>query len=204
MFLDKIMDHFPDASPAWSPHLLLPQWSYKWVARTHNLPSWVLSPTTATKLFSTLGCKMLWILPGRSTCPLWAAPRASPKKGGVTVPPGNWPGSQLMVTWLVRALAFFMSAKDAVSWWLSHKESTCQYMRRKRCGFNPLVRKIPWSRKWHPAPVFVPKKFHGQRSLASMGSQRIGHNWATELKAHKDAVSRVTPTWDLSLRFWAF
>ena len=25
--------------------------------------------------------------------------------------------------------------------------------------------KIPWRRKWHPTPVFLPGKFHGQRSL---------------------------------------
>ena len=31
--------------------------------------------------------------------------------------------------------------------------------------FNPWVRKIPWSRKWQPAPVFLPGKSHGQRTL---------------------------------------
>ena len=30
---------------------------------------------------------------------------------------------------------------------------------------DPWVRKIPWSRKWQPAAVFLPGKFHGQRSL---------------------------------------
>ena len=30
---------------------------------------------------------------------------------------------------------------------------------------EPWVRKIPWSRKWQPTPVFLPGKFHGQRSL---------------------------------------
>ena len=33
---------------------------------------------------------------------------------------------------------------------LSDKESTCQCRRRRRLGFNPWVRKIPWSRKWQP------------------------------------------------------
>ena len=27
--------------------------------------------------------------------------------------------------------------------------------------------KIPWRRKWLPTPVFLPRKFHGQRSLES-------------------------------------
>ena len=30
---------------------------------------------------------------------------------------------------------------------------------------NPWVRKIPWKRKWQPTPIFLPGKFHGQRSL---------------------------------------
>ena len=46
---------------------------------------------------------------------------------------------------------------------LSGKESTCQ---RRRPGFDPWVRKIPWRRKWQPTPVFLPGKSHGQRSLA--------------------------------------
>ena len=33
-------------------------------------------------------------------------------------------------------------------------------------GFDPWVRKIPWRRKWQPTPVFLPGKFHGQKSLA--------------------------------------
>ena len=32
-------------------------------------------------------------------------------------------------------------------------------------GFDPWVGKIPWRRKWQPTPVFLPRKFHGQRSL---------------------------------------
>ena len=32
-------------------------------------------------------------------------------------------------------------------------------------SFDPWVRKIPWSQKWHLAPVFLPGKFHGQRSV---------------------------------------
>ena len=28
-----------------------------------------------------------------------------------------------------------------------------------------LPGKIPWRRKWHPTPVFLPGKSHGQRSL---------------------------------------
>ena len=53
------------------------------------------------------------------------------------------------------------------------KESTC----------NAGVRKILWRREWLSTPVFLSGEFHEQRSLtgysACMGSQSVGHNWAT-------------------------
>ena len=53
------------------------------------------------------------------------------------------------------------------------KESTCRCRRHKRHGFDPWVGKILWSRKWQPTPVFLPGKFHGQRSLE--GYKPWGH-----------------------------
>ena len=47
----------------------------------------------------------------------------------------------------------------------SGKESTCQCRRHKRRRFDPWVGKISWSRNRRPTPVFLPEKFHGQRSL---------------------------------------
>ena len=49
--------------------------------------------------------------------------------------------------------------------WCSGKESSCQYKRCRRHGFDPWVKKIPWSRKWQQISVFLPGRFHGQRSL---------------------------------------
>ena len=46
------------------------------------------------------------------------------------------------------------------------KEPTCQRRRRKRCGFNPWVKKIPWKSAWQLTPVFLPGESNGQRSLA--------------------------------------
>ena len=37
-------------------------------------------------------------------------------------------------------------------------------------GDIPQVRKIPWSRKWQSTTVFLPGKFHGQRSLTGCSS----------------------------------
>ena len=44
-----------------------------------------------------------------------------------------------------------------------------------------LGREVPWRRKRQPTPVLLPRKSHGQRSLVSMESQRVGHDWATSL-----------------------
>ena len=65
-------------------------------------------------------------------------------------------------------------------WWLSGKESTCQF---KRCRFNSWVWKIPGRRKWQQAPVFLSRKSHGQRSLAGYspcGHKRIGRDLTTK------------------------
>ena len=43
----------------------------------------------------------------------------------------------------------------------------------KRHGFDPWVRKILWTRKWQPTPVFLPWKICRQRSLA--GYSPWGH-----------------------------
>ena len=64
--------------------------------------------------------------------------------------------------------------------WLSGKESTCQ---RRRCSFNPWVRKIPWWRKWKPSPVFSPGKSHAQRNVVNYspwGLKRVGHDLMTK------------------------
>ena len=37
---------------------------------------------------------------------------------------------------------------------------------RQETGFKSWVGTIPWRRKWHPIPVFLPGQSHGQRSLA--------------------------------------
>ena len=69
-------------------------------------------------------------------------------------------------------------------WWLNGKEPACQFMRH---GFNPWVRKIPWRRKWHPTPVFLPEKSHGQRSLVGYspwGRKRVRHNLVTKQQQH--------------------
>ena len=45
------------------------------------------------------------------------------------------------------------------------KEPACQRRRHKRRGFDPGVGEISWKKAWQPTPVFLPREFHGQRSL---------------------------------------
>ena len=61
------------------------------------------------------------------------------------------------------------------------KESTCQCRRCKRCGFDLWVRvRSLWSRKWQPVLVFLPGKFHGQRSLAGYSPGGCRELYTTE------------------------
>ena len=43
-------------------------------------------------------------------------------------------------------------------------------------GFNSWVGKIPWRREWLPTPIFLPGKFHGQRSLVAT-VHRVTKSW---------------------------
>ena len=49
--------------------------------------------------------------------------------------------------------------------------------------FDPWVGKILWSRKWQPTPVFLPGKFHEQRSLAGHTVHRVAKS-QTRLSTH--------------------
>ena len=70
------------------------------------------------------------------------------------------------------------------------KKSACQCRRCKRCGFDPWVGKIPWRRKWQPTQVFLPRKFHGQRSL--VGVHAVAKSW-TWLSTHSHALYQINP-----------
>ena len=76
--------------------------------------------------------------------------------------------------------------------WLSGKESTCQCRRYK---FDPWIMKIPWRRKWQPAPVFLPGKFHGEEPgrLQPMGSQSWTWLSTHTHKANSQLHSRAAP-----------
>ena len=84
--------------------------------------------------------------------------------------------------------------------WLSGKESICQWRRLRRHGFYPWVRKIPWRRKWQPIPVFLPGKFHGQRSLADYSTWGHIELDTTECAHYYSSVARLCFSFVVELR----
>ena len=87
----------------------------------------------------------------------------------------GWNGSILTTWWSNPLCNIPCDSEDFI--WLHH----C--LPSKRLGVDPWVRKILWRRKWQPTPVFLPGKFHGQRSLVGYsprGCTRVRHNLATE------------------------
>ena len=68
---------------------------------------------------------------------------------------------------------------------------------------NSLVKKIPWRRKWQPSPVFLPEKFHGQRSLAGYSPwccKKVGRDLVIKQQKHqqlffKKKKRKITRWW---------
>ena len=75
----------------------------------------------------------------------------------------------------------------------------CHCKRHKRHGFDPWVKKIPWRRAWHPTPVFLPEKSHGQKSGRYMGSQKSRMDMTEQLNHHHmDNRAPWKATWILA------
>ena len=106
-----------------------------------------------------------------------------------------------------------ISNNSSSSWWFIGKESAYQY---RRCRFDPWVKKISWRRQWKPTPIFLPGKFHGQRSLVGyspQGCKKVGHNLATKQQQQQselqswptlcDPVDCSSPGSSVNGIFWA-
>jgi len=68
--------------------------------------------------------------------------------------------------------------------------TACQCRRGKRCRCDPWVRKIPWRRKWQPAPRLLPGESHGQRSLAGYSPWDHKKSDTTEVTEHTKKLKR--------------
>ena len=114
---------------------------------------------------------------------------------------GNWEGIR----------AFFLAAPGGL-WDLSSPIRNWSQARQWR-GFpqgsmvkNPPVRQeiqihfwvrnTPWKRKWQPTTIFLPGKFHGQRSLA--GFKRVRHELETKQQSSKNTKVHLIPRATLS------
>ena len=88
------------------------------------------------------------------------------------------------------------------------------YLQCKRREFNPWIRKIPSSRKLPPTPVFLPGKFHGQRSLVGYSPWGLKEPDKTEhtcmqmreegrkLTHNNSFISSIIYSEMISLRYW--
>ena len=83
--------------------------------------------------------------------------------------------------------------QNGLSWWLSGKESACQYWRHKKPGFGPWVGKFPWCRKQQLTPLFLSGEFHGQRSLAGYSPWGLKESDMTEHTHTAKYVMRWQP-----------
>ena len=88
----------------------------------------------------------------------------------------------------------------------SGKESPCQCraLERRRC--DPRVGKTPWSRKWQLTPVFLPEKFHRQRSLVRYSpweSDTTEHTHTHTMQPLTQPTQSPLPLcWALSAHWW--
>ena len=91
-----------------------------------------------------------------------------------------------LIKWLVTSIKGFPAAIG--------EESASQCTRHRKHRFHP------WSRKWHPIPVFLPRKFYGQRSPAAIvwhaavhgvtKSQTQLSNWTTTKRIEQNKNTR--------------
>ena len=68
------------------------------------------------------------------------------------------------------------------------------------CGFNSLLGKIPWRRKWQPTLVFLPGESHGQRRLA--GYSAWGHKKSET--AEQLSTAHTYKVYSYFLSNWSF
>ena len=70
---------------------------------------------------------------------------------------------------------FIFHLDTSITWWLRQQRICLQ------CRVHPWVGTIPWRREWQPTPVFLPGKFHGQKSLAGYSPWVCKESDMTEL-----------------------
>ena len=81
-----------------------------------------------------------------------------------------------------------LRASQMALWW----RTNLQCRRNKRHRFSLWVRKILMSRKWQLTSIFLPGKFHGQRSLAGYhlwGHKEVDRTGRRKTHTHNTSVA---------------
>ena len=80
-----------------------------------------------------------------------------------------------------------------LSRWLSGKESTCLCRRCRRCGVDPGVGKILWSRKWQPLQYSCLENSM-DRGASRATVHGVRHDWVTEHMCARKCTPECTHT----------
>ncbi|CAI9181275.1 unnamed protein product [Rangifer tarandus platyrhynchus] len=67
---------------------------------------------------------------------------------------------------------------------------------KRRCRFDPWVRKISWRRKWQPTQVFLPGEFNGQRILTCYSPRGSKESDTTERLHFTSLLVAVHDDWE--------
>ena len=71
--------------------------------------------------------------------------------------------------------------------------------------FDPWVGTVPWSREWQPAPVLLPEKFHGQKSVVGYSPWGLKESDTTEHGDQQDhTVLGTVPPLHLNIEALTF
>ena len=124
---------------------------------------WSCQPCTTTTEPCSRACA-----PQQETPPQWDAStrqlessRCLPQLEKARVQPWRWGAAKNKLLFLKSEFTATVLSSGS-----SGYKPACRCRRRKRCGFEPWVGKIPWRRAWQPIPVLLPGELHRQRNPA--------------------------------------
>ena len=78
---------------------------------------------------------------------------------------------------------------------MSHRERGHLPIQARQC--DPWIRKVPWRRKWHPTPVFLPAKSYGQRILVGYTGHGVAETQKrlSSVQSSRSVVSDSPTPW---------
>jgi len=93
----------------------------------------------------------------------------------------------------------FTASKVHTHTWLPHRRQERICLQRRRPGFDPWVRKIPWRRERLPTPVFWPGEFHGLHGVAKSQTRLSNFHFHSPSEDNTySTLKRLTPWYSLN------